>query len=112
MSVMTPKSPSGGNGPDVRSVQDDAGETVYYEPLQGSDIGIVVRTCADGDNPLRTTRIKVYSDEKSVSPRSKKKENDDAAKAVLAAYGYKGAFTPMARQFALELIEYEKACKS
>jgi hypothetical protein len=109
---------SGGRAANQPDVLFSPEERVYYEPLQtptGGRVGIVVRTCADSDGPLRTSRIRIMTDEKSVSPgkkRSVRKENDSAARAILSAMGWTGPLTPEWREMALRLLAREKALQA
>lgn len=114
-SVIDHKPPTGGKAPSGADVLFSTKERVYYEPLQvpnGGRVGIVVRTCDDSDGPLPKTRISIITDEKTHVPgkaRSVRKENDDAARAILSAMGYKGPMTPLARSMALDLLAQERA---
>lgn len=115
---------SAGPGMDVRF---DQTQEVYYDLVRSEasePIGIVVRTCADGDAPLRTTRVKVVQAGVPVPPEmqadctapvrksdSARKANTDAVTALVRSMGYKGKITKEIRTAALEMIAMEKACR-
>ena len=120
-----PASPVSGGSPSVGSdTRFDPEHEVYYDLIRSSDtdpVGLVVRTVADGDAPLRTTRVRVVTSGKSVSHEiaakstapvrknvSARKQNDEAVRAILSAHGYTGKITPVVRKLALELLAYEK----
>lgn len=128
-SVLPHTPVSAGVAPSGSMTQFDTEHKVYYDLLNGSDsekFGVVVRTEADGDNPLRCTRVRVVqavmphnrqrnvtgdrsgksaAQRKSVSTRV---QNDQAVKAVLISIGYTGTITPQVRKVVLEMIELEK----
>lgn len=118
--VMNHTPVSGGKSKSAPDVRFNAEREVYYELNRSKDsdpFGLVVRTVADGDALLPVTRIRVVSaqsptgDGKSglpYSPESVRKQNTDAARAVLAGMGYTGPLTPEIRKAALEMIEIEK----
>ena len=123
--VMQPTPTSGSPSKSAPDVRFDPAKEVYYELVRNKDtdpFGLVMRTTSDPDGPLPVTRVRVVSalpptnGEKSglpYSPISTRKANDEAAKAVLDAMGYKGKITPEIRAAALEMIEIERnaACK-
>ena len=117
-SVIDHKAPSGGKAPSGSDVLFSTKERVYYEPLQvpnGGRVGIVVRTCDDSDGPLPSSRITIMTDESTSVPgkrRSVRKENDEAARAILSAMGYNGPMTPIWRKMALDLLAREKALQA
>jgi hypothetical protein len=117
-SVIDHKAPNGGKAPSGADVLFSPKERVYYEPLQvpnGGRVGIVVRTCADADGPLPVSRIRIMTDESTSVPgkkRSVRKENDAAARAILAGMGWKGELTKEWREMALRLLAREKALQA
>lgn len=119
--ILKPTPVSGGKSKSAPDVRFEPTREVYYELQRNSDsqpFGVVVRTVADGDALLPVTRVRVVSATSPTNggksglpytPISTRKANDDAAKAVLDAMGFKGKITPEIRQAALEMIEIEKA---
>lgn len=77
-------------------------------------IGLVVRLTTDGDDPLVTTRVRVYqwkgTDEENVrSDYSARKEMDKAVRAVMTSCGWTGAITKEIRSRVIQMIELEKS---
>lgn len=123
-SVIMPTPVSGAKSAATPDVRFDAERQVYYDLIRSKDtdpVGLVVRTTADGDNPLKVTQIRIIevvptqsrvAERNSSAPVrpavSVRSENDAAVKAVLDGIGYKGAITPQIRKAALEMIAIER----